>query len=223
MTKDSIAKDGSIEDRLTGVVGYLLPLAASAPGYPLWIGLMSIPFAAYVLFIFTRPPATVPPAIYNLFMHDAAYTAVMVGGTLSLLGSIVYMHRQRGTGLIVTGPYSIVRHPQYSCMIATTLAMTVKSYVLASLTRGPSWTSPYVMVSIWIGLLVVYVLLAAVEDIHLSHTYPDQYACYVRSTSFLFPFLPRRGLVMEATAAAVVWIVILVVWIQVDIALMIVW
>ncbi|MHA1653190.1 MAG: hypothetical protein ACTSVT_04275 [Candidatus Thorarchaeota archaeon] len=77
--------------------------------------------------------------------------------------------------------------------------------------------------SIWIALLLVYALLAAVEDIHLSHTYPEQYVRYVRSTSFLFPFLPRRGLVMEAIAAALVWAVILVVWIQVDIAFMIVW
>jgi len=90
--KDSIAKDGSTEEKLTGVVGYLLPLAASIPPLPVWSGLMAIPFLSYILLMLTTNPSLIPTAIGSLFFGDIAYSVSVIGGFVLLLCSAIYLH-----------------------------------------------------------------------------------------------------------------------------------
>ena len=99
---------------------------------------------------------------------------VVAGGALVVLGWRA-VHR-KGEGLVTTGIYARLRHPQYLGLILLTLGLLV-------------WWPTVLTVPMWPVLAWMYVRLARREERDLAAKFEGAYEAYRRSVP---GFLPRR-------------------------------
>lgn len=133
----------------------------------------------------------------NLFSHDAGhiwYTIfgltgdphanivheisnwLIMGGMVLLVISWRYLHRAQQNHVIATsGPYSLVRHPQYIAFVTVLLGFLLQWPTLLTLVMFPV-------------LLVMYARLARLEEKEVLEKFGDEYARYAAVTP---RFLPR--------------------------------
>ena len=71
------------------------------------------------------------------------------------------------------------------------------------------WLGPRGTLLVWIGTLVAYILLALVEELHLTQTFGEAYIAYKEKTAFLIPFVVTRRRWLEIAVSIVVPIVLL--------------
>ena len=83
----------------------------------------------------------------------------------------------RGTGLVTTGPYRLVRHPIY-----LGLALLVMGEALAF----GSW--PALMIVLF-GIVPTFAWRARTEETLLSRTFGERYAVYRQRTTMFVPYL----------------------------------
>ncbi len=177
-----------IVNRVSDFAGYLIPLVTSIPPLPVWTGLMAIPFISFIIFMLTNP-STLPWAVVELFGADFAGSIVTVGGFAVIIYSAVYLHFKKRQGLVTSGPYRFLRHPQYSGMLLVTAAFTARAFVIANITLGLSWIDPWMMIVIWYGMLCIYLILALIEEAYLSRTFGQDYKDYKKKSGFFTPGL----------------------------------
>ena len=79
-------------------------------------------------------------------------------------------------GLVTTGIYRYIRHPQYTGIFCFTLGWVVH------------WPS-YVTLVLWPILLTAYVWLAKQEEQQVIQEFGEQYLTYTRKTRRFIPFL----------------------------------
>lgn len=93
--------------------------------------------------------------------------------------------------LIQTGPYRIIRHPQYLSFIILTFGLTLVSFQTYPITIFESFgvNSYIVIFYIWIAEVLAYITLAKIEEIFLKARYGDEFIEYSLKVPFLFPFL----------------------------------
>jgi hypothetical protein len=113
----------SILDRIklknTTRIGYVLPLIISIPPKTAWGGLMTVPFFVYLVMMMFN--LTENPPLPNYF---AWTTIVQIAAILFLIWSVVYLRKEKTEGLVTSGPYRFVRHPQYLSVIILSTFMT---------------------------------------------------------------------------------------------------
>lgn len=102
---------------------------------------------------------------------------VLFTGLAILAVSIAQMLRSK-KGLITTGLYSAVRHPQYLGIIVFTLGITIFSL---------AWRPADYISQIWLVQVMGYVLLALYEEQHLKKEYENEYREYRKKTAFILP------------------------------------
>ncbi|MBS7614917.1 hypothetical protein KEJ18_04215 [Candidatus Bathyarchaeota archaeon] len=96
------------------VAGFLVPLFQPLPSLGIWTGLMTVPLISYLVMLFF----SLPESLVNI-VEDFADGAFILDKTCIVLGlllfyySMVYLGLNRKKGLITSGPYRLVRHPQY--------------------------------------------------------------------------------------------------------------
>lgn len=118
---------------------------------------------------------------------------VLLANLVTLIGlglafySIIYLYRHKNAGLITTGPYRFVRHPQYTGFLLITLGLTAFCFWWLSNTFGMGWLSKEATVAVWFVQLGIYVGLALLEESQLSKEYGDQYTTYKSQSSFIIP------------------------------------
>jgi hypothetical protein len=114
-------------------------------------------------------------------------------GVLIMVYSTVYLNKKKH-GLVTTGPYRLVRNPQYFGAILFIINMTSRSY--KEVLGDVGWVGPKGTLFIWFGTLIAYILLALVEEAHLSNVFGAEYTGYKSRTAFLVPFAvsTRRSL-----------------------------
>jgi protein-S-isoprenylcysteine O-methyltransferase Ste14 len=192
------------------IAGWLLPLVASAPSLFIWAGLMTLPLIVYlaIMFLSLFNPAIrfhgqEPSMPYFL----SAIDVLLLGGphvpdkVISILGILimvyatVYLNIKRKKGLVVSGPYRFVRNPQYFGAILFTINLTSRSY--REVLGDVGWLGPGGTLLVWLGTLGAYVLLAWVEEVHLSRVFGEAYAAYRSKTAFLIPFAVTRRRPLE--------------------------
>lgn len=176
---------------LLNISGYLVLLLQQIPPLGVYPALMTLPVFLYLLVLASQFPLSIPNAIIEgIQMSVLLYpleTIVAVAGLILVIYSIVYLHRHRKVGLVTTGPYRLIRHPQYAGFILLTLGLTAISYNLLKNTFGMGWLTPEATLVLWFGQLVIYIALALIEESHLTKTLGATYATYKENTSFLLP------------------------------------
>jgi protein-S-isoprenylcysteine O-methyltransferase Ste14 len=199
------------------IAGWLIPLLASAPSLFIWAGLMTLPLVMYLALMFLSlfNPAIrfhgQPPSIPYFL---SAIEVLLLGGphlpdqVMSILGvftmiyATVYLNRKRKGGLVTSGPYRLVRNPQYLGAILFIINLTSRSY--REVLGDVGWLGPTGTLLVWFGTLSAYILLALVEEIHLSRLFGDRYDLYRSRTPFLIPFLKTRRSWLEIAISVLV-------------------
>jgi protein-S-isoprenylcysteine O-methyltransferase Ste14 len=169
------------------IAGYLVPLVQSVP---VWTGLMTLPFAGYLILIFTNLSVELPKALFELlFPFPILEKAFIITGLLILVYSVVYLRINRREGLVTSGPYRLVRHPQYLGMILSTVGLTGWSVWTLNNTFGIGFLSPSQTIGVWFIELFAYTLLAYIEELDLSRKYGESFENYRSKVPFFIPFL----------------------------------
>ena len=177
--------------------GYLVPLVQSLPVTGAWTGLMTLPFASYLIMIFANFPVNLPKTLSDFFGWLITpllipEKALVIIGLMILIYSMVYLRIKKKEGLVTSGPYRLVRHPQYLGMILITLGLTSWSVWVLNNFWGIGFLSPSQTIGVWFIELFAYVLLAYIEEQYLSRKYGESFENYKRQVPFFIPFLKTK-------------------------------
>jgi protein-S-isoprenylcysteine O-methyltransferase Ste14 len=186
------------QSRASSIIAAILPFAQSIPPLTAWGALMTIPFIGYIALLFTSSPIQFVEATYLIFFGGFLWEQIIAMFGIGLLVySVVHMKRTKKEGLIKSGPYGLVRHPQYLGVVLFTLTMTTRSYWIGKNTFGRSWIAPELTVVIWFGTVIAYVILALVEELHLTKTFGLEYEEYKEETGFILPLVKTQNRALE--------------------------
>jgi protein-S-isoprenylcysteine O-methyltransferase Ste14 len=197
------------------ISGYLVPLFQSLPPLSVWKSLMTMPLISYLIMLFTSLPESLPIALEEFFTDSAFLldkTCIILGLTL-LFYSLVYLRVKRRKGLITSGPYKLVRHPQYLGIMLFTLGLTTRSYWILTNTFGIGFLSPQQTIAAWFIEILVYILLANIEELYLSREFKEPFESYKSKTPFLIPLLKTNNKALDVLIsilipAILLWIVL---------------
>jgi protein-S-isoprenylcysteine O-methyltransferase Ste14 len=175
------------------ISGYLVPLFQQIPNFGLYPGLMTLPFLAFLAILVTPYPVNIIGMISEFFIMSFMSISVLlanlitVAGIIVIIYSLIYFQLHRKEGLVTTGPYRFIRHPQYAGFLLMTLGLTSFSYWWLSNTFGIGWISKEATVALWFVQLGVYVALALIEESYLTKKFGKDYLSYKNQTSFIVP------------------------------------
>jgi protein-S-isoprenylcysteine O-methyltransferase Ste14 len=197
------------------VAGYLVPLFQSLPSIGVWTGLMTVPLLGYLVLLFSSLPGSLSIVLEDFFTDRSFLldkTCILIG-LLVLFYSSAYLRMKKNKGLIVSGPYGLVRHPQYLGVILFTLGLTSRSYWVLTSTFGIGFLSSQQTIAAWLIEVLVYVLLANIEELYLSRKYEESFENYRDKTAFLIPFLKTKNKILDALVSILIpailfWIVL---------------
>jgi protein-S-isoprenylcysteine O-methyltransferase Ste14 len=189
--------------RIIGAIGLLLPFLASIPPITAWGALMTVPFIMYIILIMTNPTATV------LYPTDIINIGLFLLALLLLAYSVGYLWTKKSAGLVTTGPYRFVRHPQYFSIIVFTTIVTYQSVWILQNTFGIGWLSAEQTIALWIAMLVAYAVIASIEELHLNEVYGSDWIEYKNRVGFLLPFVHFRSRIIEVTICIILPILVL--------------
>jgi len=169
------------------VSSIIIPVLQYVPTASIWRGLMSIPLITYLIFFFQDP---------TIFKSDFWAFNGYIGTFIALLGLTLYLycviyqitHRKR---LITTGPYHIIRHPQYLSLIILISGLTLTSFQTVPITIfSPYDRGSYLVIFIiWILEVLAYITLAKIEELSLKVKYGENFTEYTTKVPFMYPFL----------------------------------
>jgi len=187
------------------IAGWLIPLVASAPSLFIWAGLMTMPLIVYLVIMFLslfdptiQFHGQEPSGSYFLTAIDVLLLGgphlpdkvISILGILIMIYATIYLNIKRKKGLVTSGPYRLVRNPQYFGAILFTSNLTSRSY--REVLGDVGWLGPEGTLLIWFGTLGAYILLAWVEEMHLLGVFGEAYSEYRNKTAFLIPFAVTR-------------------------------
>ncbi|MHA1735272.1 MAG: hypothetical protein ACTSV8_02760, partial [Candidatus Thorarchaeota archaeon] len=81
-----------------------------------------------------------------------------------------------------------------------------------------SWVPGEVMIAIWVAMVVAYTIIAAIEELHLTSTFKDQYTAYRKRSGFIYPIPTGGRLLADVLITIVVSVVLLLLWTEVSLA-----
>ena len=174
---------------ITTLMAAVIPFVQSIPPLAIWGALMTVPLITYLIFLLTSPNSFFEALIQLFFGGFLIETFVAIIGLAILIYSFIFMRLNKKEGLIRTGPYSLVRHPQYFGVILFITTLTSISYWIITNTFGISWLGPQETIALWVGTIVAYIVLAKIEEMYLMKKFGEEYADYSRSTGFILPYI----------------------------------
>jgi protein-S-isoprenylcysteine O-methyltransferase Ste14 len=155
---------------------------------------MTLPFAVSLVMIFTNISLNLPIALREFFSPFLIpEKAFIIIGLLIIIYSIIHLQRGKHTGLVTSGPYGLVRHPQYLGMILTTLGFTSWSIWWLKNTFGIGFLDPFQTVILWFIELFAYIFLAKIEERYLYGIHGESFKKYTTSVPFFIPFLKTEN------------------------------
>lgn len=198
--------------------GYLVPLVQSLPPLGVWTGLMTLPFATYLIIMFTNLPVNLTSALSEFFVPFLILEKTFVTiGLLTLVYSVAYLRVKKKEGLVTSGPYRLVRHPQYLGMILSTLGFTSWSVWILNNTFGIGFLSPSQTIGVWVIELFAYILLAHIEELFLSRNYGETFENYKSQVPLLIPFFKTNRKDLNVLVSILIPAILLFVLINVQI------
>jgi protein-S-isoprenylcysteine O-methyltransferase Ste14 len=170
----------------------LLLLIQYVPVVGVWHGIMFFPLAIYLFSILIAYPQTFwSDANFLVFsQHNVIGRIIAFCGLLLFLAAFIQFLRKRGT-LIMTGVYSVVRHPQYLGIIILTLGY---SFMVIWATTPPSLGIAQNILFIWLVQVLGYIVLAFYEERCLLREHKSEYKQYQSEVPFIFPTPHLRGI-----------------------------
>lgn len=197
--------------------GYLVPLVQSLPPLGVWTGLMTLPFATYLILTFTNP-VNFSRALSDFFVPFLIpEKALVIIGLLILVYSMAYLKIKKKEGLVTSGPYRLVRHPQYLGMILSTLGFTSWSVWILNNFWGIGFLSPSQTIGVWFIQLFAFILLAHIEELFLSRNYSEIFENYKSQVPLLIPFFKINRKALDVFVSILVPAILLFVLINVQI------
>lgn len=172
-------------------VGYLILLVQQIPGIWIWVPLMAAPLFLILGVLISNLPASITEIYQQFFILEE----ILIGKILIIISlmiitySIIYLGINKRKGLVTTGPYRFLRHPQYLGFLFLTIGFTAWSYFLITHTFGMSWISAEEIIILWYLELFAYVILALIEDKYLLKKFGAVYHNYKRKTPLFIPFI----------------------------------
>ncbi|MCK4237680.1 MAG: DUF1295 domain-containing protein [Candidatus Lokiarchaeota archaeon] len=188
MEEEKCNKEKKIKDFILKFSGYFIPILQYVPNTTIWFGIMSLPLIGYLTFFFINPSIAWKDFLFFLFSPESYLTIL---GTVVFLYSLIHLIRNRKNGLIITGLYKYIRHPQYLGIIIMTLGLTL----FCLRTTSPISIVPGIMVDyswiifIWVAEVVLYIMLGKIEDLSLKAKFEGEFLEYAKNVSFMLPFL----------------------------------
>ena len=199
-------------------VGYLIPLAQSLPPLGVWTGLMTLPFGIYLIMMFTNLPVSLPTALSEFFTPLLIIEkAFLIIGLVVLVYSIAHLRMKKKEGLVTSGPYRLVRHPQYFGIILLTLGLTSWSVWILNNTFGIGFLSPSQTIGVWFIQLLVYIVLASVEELYLAKNHGEAFESYTDQVPFLIPLLNTKRKFIDVLLSILVSSILLYVLINIHV------
>lgn len=170
----------------TSISSFLVPILQYVPCTAVWFGIMSVPFIGYLALFFQNPRIIISD-IEFLFSSHGIY--IIIFALIFYIYSLIYQltHRKQ---LIKTGPYKYLRHPQYLAFIIMTLGMTLTAFQTSPIFNFelPNIDPYSLLLYIWIGEVIAYIILGKIEDFALKAKYGDEFLDYTNTVPFLIPF-----------------------------------
>lgn len=187
--EDTFGTSGLIIANILIVLTFLALLPYRRPTGKAWrshgtffafvIALMTEMFG-WPLLIFIASPLFDIPSIAPEYFRLVGHWPATLGTGVSLSGVILivlgWKKIHRAEGLVTTGVYKYVRHPQYTGIFLFTLGWILH------------WPS-LVTIVLWPILLAAYVWLARVEERQAIEEFGDAYLAYARRTKRFIPGL----------------------------------
>jgi len=211
-------------DRMRSVflrfAGYLVLLVQSLPSLGVWTGLMTLPFAGYLIMMFTNLPVSLISALSSLFVplpFLIPERAFVIIGLFLLVYSAAYLRIKKKEGLVTSGPYRLVRHPQYLGMILSTLGFTSWSVWVLNNTFGIGFLNSSQTIGVWFIEVLAYILLAHVEELFLSRNYGEIFENYKSQVPFLIPFFKTNRKDMDVLVSILIPAILLFLLINIQI------
>ncbi len=185
-----------IKSILLRISGYLVPLVQQLPPLGIYTGLMTLPLISNIVLFFTNRDLTaLRQQLWPPFDQEWALvgTVVSMAGLLLALYSIIYLGLQKKHGLVTTGPYRYIRHPQYTGFLLLTAGLAGYSYWVLTNTFGTGWqlaslSAKQTVLILWYVGLGAYILLALIEESYMSKEFDKEYIAYKNNSSFFIPF-----------------------------------
>ena len=186
-----------IKLRLIDFGGYLILFLQHIPSFGLPGG-MTIPIIMFFIALVLSSPLVVLNILGTALLgsYFLIEKIIVLFGIILFSYSYIYFRRmKKSVGLITTGPYKYIRHPQYLGFLLITLGFTSWSYKIFRGSFGMPFCiflcflREYVPVVIWFIELFLYILLASFEEWKLSKIFGTQFEDYRKNTSFLIPFI----------------------------------
>ena len=174
----------------TSLSSFLVPIFQYVPCTRIWFGIMSVPLISYISLYFQNPEILTYD-INFFFCSNEIY--IVLFGFIFYIISLIYQltHRKQ---LIRSGPYKYIRHPQYFAFIIMTLGMTLIAFQTSPVfSFDLDYSKHYVvLLYIWIGEVLAYIVLAKIEEIALKAKYEDEFLEYAGNVPFLFPIIKLK-------------------------------
>jgi len=206
-----------IRSRFLRFAGYLIPLVQSLPPLGVWTGLMTLPFATYLVMMFTNLPVSLPAAFSEFFTPFLIVEkALLIIGLIILVYSIVHLEMKKKEGLVTSGPYRLVRHPQYFGIILSTLGLTSWSVWILNNTFGIGFLNSLQTIGVWFIELLAYITLAQIEELFLSKNHGVAYENYTNQTPFFVPFFNTKRKLLDILLSILVPSILLFILINVQ-------
>ena len=197
-------------------VGYLIPLVQSLPPLGVWTGLMTLPFAAYLILIFTNLPASLTTALFEFFTPFlVTEKALLVIGLIILVYSIAHLKKNK-EGLVTSGPYRIDRHPQYFGIVLSTIGLTSWSVWILNNTFGIGFLNSSQTIGVWFIQLLAYIILAHIEESFLSKNHGEAYKNYTNQVPFFIPILNTKRKLLDVLLSIFVPSILLFILINIQ-------
>ncbi len=187
--RETFGQSGLIAANIIIVLAFLALLPYRRPTKHVWksrgtfiafvIALMTEMFG-WPLLIFVLSPLVDIPSVAGDFYRSVGHWPATVGTAMSLLGVVLiavgWAQIHRAEGLVTTGLYRIVRHPQYTGILLFTLGWILH------------WPSIITLV-LWPILIAAYLWLAKQEEKQALEDFGEAYADYAGRTKRLIPFV----------------------------------
>jgi protein-S-isoprenylcysteine O-methyltransferase Ste14 len=173
----------------SSIVAYL-PIVAGIIEPMIWPLLLASPLLYHLLYWWWEPlaqyffPAWWFITGYITGTHGVnQFAPFVIGGGMAILlmGLAQIVHaKTRNTGLVTTGLYKYVRHPQH-------LGIAVMSFGFLMLNGAGIRVGDIIA---WTLVVFIYTLLAESEEAALENEFGESYLDYKRKVPYTIPFLP---------------------------------
>ncbi|MFW9779432.1 MAG: methyltransferase family protein [Candidatus Heimdallarchaeota archaeon] len=175
---------------LISVTGYSILLLQQLPGIWVWIPLMAAPVFLLLGVLISNLPARITDIFQSLISLNEVILGklAIIMGLIIVIYSIIYLGIKKRHGLVKTGLYRFIRHPQYLGFILLTIGFTGWSYYYIKFTFGISWISAEQTIGLWYIQMFLYFLLAFIEERHLTAAFGAEFTEYKNETSSFLPF-----------------------------------